>query len=260
MNVVRKPAAEGNYAVGRRLPISRITWHHIAGDALGAIARFQTPDEQVSADYVIGSDGTIYQCVDEANTAYCDGNADSNARTISIEHAGGIASVPYTDRMYAASIELVKDLIDRYGITDFQRHRDVIDRTAYPGGTACPGELDVERIIEAAQGGDVAEKTTLSTMRILTNGIFGHNGLDGRQNALSGTEDQYLTDNNSVGKELTNDLVEQLFYSGQARQWRDSQDPNSVAGINKRLELLAQSGIGPALLADLRALLSKYKA
>jgi N-acetyl-anhydromuramyl-L-alanine amidase AmpD len=145
-----KPAAQGNFEVGRRRSIDRITFHHIAGDAPGAIARFQTTGVQVSAHYIIGSDGVLYQCVEEKNTAYCDANSDSNARTISIEHAGGIASVPYTEKMYATAIALVRDLIARYGIKDFQRHRDVSDTP-----TACPGQLDVERIVKAAQGGEM---------------------------------------------------------------------------------------------------------
>jgi hypothetical protein len=172
-NVIQRLAASGNYAFGRRLPISRITFHHIAGDAPAAISRFQTAGVQVSAHYVIGSDGTIYQCVDEMNTAYCDGNADSNARTISIEHAGGIASVPYTDAMYAASANLVRYLIGKYGITDFQRHCDVIDKTAYPGGTACPGLLDVDRIIKAAQGGSMAtDALTKEEIVVIYDGFF----------------------------------------------------------------------------------------
>lgn len=154
-DVIQKPAAQGNYASGRKQRISRITFHHIVGDAPGALGRFLTPGVEVSAHYVIGSNGTIYQCVDDNNTAYCDGSSDSNARSISIEHAGGSETVPYTGPMYAASAELVRYLIGKYGISDFQRHRDVIDKSAYPGGTACPGTLDVERILKAAKGEEV---------------------------------------------------------------------------------------------------------
>src|SRR4051794_12941509 len=132
--IIQKPAAIGNYTIGRTQKISRVTFHHIAGDAPAAIARFQRAGEQVSTHYVIGSDGTIYQCVGEGNTAWGDGSAASNARAISIEHAGGIASVPYTEAMYNASAQLVRYLIATYDITDFQRHRDVIDKTVYPGG------------------------------------------------------------------------------------------------------------------------------
>lgn len=153
-----KPAAVGNYEVGRHgYGVTRITFHHIVGDAPGAISRFQTGGVGVSAHYVIGSNGQIYQMVDEANTSYCDGNYDSNLRTISIEHAGGVASVPYTDAMYAASAKLVAYLIKKYPtIIEFKRHRDVIDKTRYPGGTACPGTLNVEGIVATAKGANMA--------------------------------------------------------------------------------------------------------
>ena len=153
-----KPAAAGNFEGGRHgYGITRITFHHIVGDAPGAISRFQTRGVEVSAHYVIGSNGQVYQCVDEGNTAYCDGNYDSNLRTISIEHAGGVAGVPYTEAMYQASIKLVNYLIKKYPtITEFKRHRDVIDKSRYPGGTACPGTLNVERIVTTAKGASMA--------------------------------------------------------------------------------------------------------
>jgi N-acetylmuramoyl-L-alanine amidase len=151
MNAIWKPARTGNYGVGRAQKISRITFHHIVGDALAALDRFQNTDNEVSSTYVIGSDGTLYQCVKEGDTPYSDGNFDSNSRTISIEHAGGIAGVPYTEAMYATSAQLVSSLIDKYGIKDFKRHSEVIDKTYYAGGTACPGRLDVERIINEAK-------------------------------------------------------------------------------------------------------------
>jgi hypothetical protein len=149
-NATWKPAAQGNYRSGRNSQISQITFHHIVGDAPAAIARFQTAGVEVSSTYVIGSDGTLYQCVKESDTPYTDANSASNARSITIEHAGGHANVPYTEAMYRASIALVADLIGRYGITSFKRHREVSDTP-----TACPGTLDVERIVREAKGGDM---------------------------------------------------------------------------------------------------------
>lgn len=149
--VIWRPARGGNYRFGRVNPISRITFHHIVGDAPAALDRFQNSEDEVSSTYVIGSDGTIYQCIYDTDTPYSDGSYDSNTRTISIEHAGGASYIAYTDAMYEASTQLVAWLISAYGINEFYRHRDVIDKTAYPGGTACPGTLDVERIVNAAK-------------------------------------------------------------------------------------------------------------
>lgn len=144
--VIQAAASPKNYGVGRPAPISRITFHHIVGDAPSAVATFQNPNRGASANYVIGSDGRIFQMVADGNTAWCDTNLASNQITISIEHAGGLPSVPYTDAMYEASARLVAWLIQTYGIGDFKRHKQVALKA-----TACPGDLNVERIIARAR-------------------------------------------------------------------------------------------------------------
>jgi hypothetical protein len=80
-------------------------------------------------------------------------------------------------------------------------------------------------------GNGVAEKVTVDTSRILANGVLARNGVAGRGDALDGSNggDSY------IGQDLSNALVQQLFLSDEARQWRDSSDPNSVTGINNRL-------------------------
>jgi len=136
-----------NYGGKRPTRPTHITLHHIVGDAPAALARFRQP-VGVSSTFVIGSDGTIYQVLPIDTIPYTDGNYRSNLRAITIEHAGGHPTVPYTDAMYNASAQLCAWLRQEYGIpeSNILLHRDVIDRTAYPGGTACPGALDTERI------------------------------------------------------------------------------------------------------------------
>lgn len=91
---------------------------------------------------------------------------------------------------------------------------------------------------QPSQGGDMPAKINLDTARILTHGVLARNGLSGRQDALDGSEDGDLTANH-VGQDLTNEYVQGIFLSAEGRQWRDSQDPNSIQGINARL---VQSG------------------
>lgn len=83
-------------------------------------------------------------------------------------------------------------------------------------------------------GNDVPVKINLDTSRILAHGVLARNGVSGRQNALTGSGDADLSTNH-VGKDLTNEYVQGLFLSGEGRQWRDTQDANSVQGINARL-------------------------
>jgi hypothetical protein len=135
-----------NYQTGRAAKIDQITFHHIVGDAPAALTRFRDRSQIVSATYVIASDGTIYQCVAEKDTPYTDANFGSNSRAITIEHAGGTDAVPYTEAMYEASAALCASIRSRYNITRFKRHREVSDVP-----TACPGQLDVERIVNGSQ-------------------------------------------------------------------------------------------------------------
>lgn len=98
---------------------------------------------------------------------------------------------------------------------------------------------------QPTQGGDMPAKINIDTARIMTHGILARNGVSGRGNSLDGSYDPDLVANH-VGQDLTNEYVQRIFLSDEGRQWRDSQDPNSIRGINARL---AQS-------ADLQAQLA----
>jgi N-acetyl-anhydromuramyl-L-alanine amidase AmpD len=121
--------------------VDTIVFHHIVGDAEAAIARFRKPNEQASSTYVIGSDGQVYYVVSKNRVPYTNGSYEWNKRSITIEHAGGLPSVPYTEKMYKASENLVRSLRSQHNIKNFKRHRDI-------SATACPGGLDVERIVK----------------------------------------------------------------------------------------------------------------
>ncbi|MGI8697357.1 MAG: N-acetylmuramoyl-L-alanine amidase, partial [Mycobacteriales bacterium] len=58
------------------------------GPAQNALNTFQDHNSGVSIHYLVGSDGTVYQLLHEADIAYQDGNFSSNEHTIGIEHAG----------------------------------------------------------------------------------------------------------------------------------------------------------------------------
>jgi hypothetical protein len=86
--------------------------------------------------------------------------------------------------------------------------------------------------VNIPQGGNnVGEKITVDTSRILAHGVLARNGVAGRAQALDGGN----VGDAWVGQELTNKFVQDLFLSDEARQWRDSSDPNSINGINNRL-------------------------
>jgi hypothetical protein len=172
---IRASIPASNYTRGRGgKAIDTIVFHHIVGDAGAAIARFRQPGVEVSSTYIIGSDGQVYYTVDEANTPYTNGNYAWNQRSITIEHAGGGGGVPYTEAMYQASINLVRSIMARHRITNIKRHRDIV-------ATACPGGLNVERIVNEAKGGNKVAKIPDADNYYWRYGQKGAERLRGRQ-------------------------------------------------------------------------------
>ncbi len=149
------PLPLSNEAVGRAgHDVKFIVMHHMAGTLPGADARFHNPSSNVSAHFGVSRSGDVVQWVKEADTAYHAGNLTANYESIGIEHED-LAADDYTDAEYAASAQLVQLLCLKLGVPiqsgDFAagvsgvvRHRDIVP-------TACPGTLDVGRIIREAQ-------------------------------------------------------------------------------------------------------------
>lgn len=148
-----------NFMPGRSGTINHITLHVMGGFLAGTDSTFKNPQNQVSATYGIGSDGTIHQYVKESDTAWADGNARSNATGISIEHEGGYPTAQFTDECAEASAQLCADIAKRYGfgrlVHDGTKgnvwlHREI------PGSThtSCPdlavNGIDVDKIINRA--------------------------------------------------------------------------------------------------------------
>lgn len=145
--IVWNGAHHTNFTVGRPGGgrNGQVTKHHIVGSEDSAIAVFKNPSRNGSAHFVVG-DRDITQMVNLKDTAWTDGNWQSNLRTITIEHEGGWTRVngkyaPYTDGMIENAAKLIAWLRDQGYVTHFKLHRDVSTT-----GTVCPGDLPVERI------------------------------------------------------------------------------------------------------------------
>lgn len=142
-NIRWRGAHPNNFTVGRpgASRDGRQSMHHVVGSRESAVVVFNQPTRGASSHFVVGGD-IIDQCVDIANTAWCDGNWESNLRTISVEHEGGWNGTgPYSEEMYEQAANLMAWLRENYGVNRAIRHRDVSLKS-----TACPGGLDVERI------------------------------------------------------------------------------------------------------------------
>lgn len=147
------PCRTGNFTPGREgNPIVLIVDHWTVGAFQSAIDRFTNTNDRLSAHYVISQTGRIAQVVREEDTAHHAGIFDVNLRSIGIEHEASPTLLP-SDALYAASAWLHHKLSLDYGI------RLVVSESVKPHNaivpTACPGTLNLDRIVAEAGGEDM---------------------------------------------------------------------------------------------------------
>lgn len=145
-----------NHTRGRRQPVRYISLHIMAGYLAGTDQTFQRSGG-ASSTYGIGATGLIHQYVDEADTAWADGNGvKGNSQSISIEHEGGISQARNTDQCVAASARLCADIARRYGWTRLVHgenvllHREIYPYTHPACPDKCPNPLRWQEIIAKA--------------------------------------------------------------------------------------------------------------
>jgi N-acetylmuramoyl-L-alanine amidase len=100
-----------------------------------ALKTLTDPARKVSAHYLIGRDGTLYQLVDErrrawhAGVSYWGGNTDLNSASIGIELDNNGAEA-FAEAQIVRLIDLLKDLQARYSIprANFIGHGDIAVR------------------------------------------------------------------------------------------------------------------------------------
>jgi N-acetylmuramoyl-L-alanine amidase len=122
---------------------------------------FANPSSGVSAHYLVGLDGRIAQFVDEGDVARHAGRVreptasvvdepNPNLYTIGIEFedGGDPLAVKRPDAQYAAGARLIVGIAVRWGIPLDREH--VIGHREVFAAKACPGNLDVERLVEEA--------------------------------------------------------------------------------------------------------------
>lgn len=99
-----------------------VVLHYTAMDnAEEALARLSDPQAEVSAHYLIGRDGKLWQMVDEANRAWhagageWHGQTDINSRSIGIE-LDNRGDHPFSEPLMAALEVLLQDILRRRDI------------------------------------------------------------------------------------------------------------------------------------------------
>lgn len=134
----RTVAAHGKYNSRQGASISRIIVHHWAGTQ-GGDSRLVNPNEAVSANYILYSDGTLVGQVPEEYRAWTTGGPgfDNPSITVEIQNSSVGGDWPISDKAYLKLIQLIADLAKRYGwggVTSarVRGHREFV-------ATACPG-------------------------------------------------------------------------------------------------------------------------
>lgn len=116
------------------------------GTLSGADSRFKNSSSYVSAHYGV-SDSTVYQWVKEEHVAWHAGNYPINQRSIGIEH-DATTEHPASEQTYKTSAKLLKQICTRYNIPLDREH---ITGHNKHSATACPGTLDIDKIIKLAK-------------------------------------------------------------------------------------------------------------
>ena len=115
-----------NYSSRAGVAVSAVTVHTIQGSYAGAISWALNCASNVSYHYVVrSSDGQITQMLLEADKGWHVGS--ENPYTIGIEHEGYVDDpVWYTEAMYVASADLVRDITESgYGISPLRTYQGV---------------------------------------------------------------------------------------------------------------------------------------
>ncbi len=157
MTIEQIPANTQNYTIGRGgNRIEKITLHHMAAvwTARRCGESFQNPDRKGSSHYGIGFEGEIAQYVGEENTAWTDGDWQSNQTSVTIECANAVYGAPWplSEATVNSLVWLIVDISRRNGLGALVKGENLTWHQMY-AATACPGEsmlMQMDSIIERA--------------------------------------------------------------------------------------------------------------
>lgn len=108
-----------NCSKPRNHSIDRLTPHHTAGvlSVESALEWFSKTSTQASCNYVVGNDGRIGLCVEEANRPWTSSSRANDNRAITFEVCNSATggNWPVSDKAFDALVNLCTDICKRYG-------------------------------------------------------------------------------------------------------------------------------------------------
>lgn len=151
MTLIDWTSKSKNYTQGREgRKVKYIAIHWVAvGTGESAAKYLLNNANNTSAHYII-EDDKVWLVVHPENTAHAVGDWVKNTESISIEHSA-TPDRPASELTYKTSANLIKDLCGVYGL-------EINDKTIKPhsffSATACPGTIDIRKLIEYASQGN----------------------------------------------------------------------------------------------------------
>ena len=151
-------ASPNNYMRGRGgYKVCKITPHHMAclWSAERCAQSFQVEGRMASANYCIGSDGTIVCNVDEENRAWTSSNYYNDCQSITIEVANETCAPNWTisTKAWNALVNLCVDICKRYGFRlnyTGNANGSLTEHRMF-ASTSCPGPFLHDRMNQLAK-------------------------------------------------------------------------------------------------------------
>lgn len=162
--IITRRSAGDNFHSGREgHAVDMLVVHVTEGDRDSVRSWFGLDRSDVSAHFMVCTDGTIDQFVREDDTAFHAGRVlnptaplvlerrgvNPNLYSIGIEHEGD-GSHELTAPQRAATLELMQDICRRRGIPIDRRH--IVGHHEVFAAKSCPGAISVDRLVAELQG------------------------------------------------------------------------------------------------------------
>ena len=251
----------------RTAKITRITPHHMAGNmGAEACAKYHRDcDRQASANYYIGTDGTIWGGVPEEFRAWTSSSWDNDNQAITIEVANSATggNWPVSDAAFNALVRLCKDICTRYGILLAWTGNASGTLTCHDmfAATNCPGPYlkskfsELVKLVNGTATSKPIDKKSVDVIaKEVINGKWGngndrrnrltaagydYNAVQGKVNALLGQKAASAAPTKKSNDVIAQEVINGKWGNGQDRINRlraAGYDPNAIqALVNKKL-------------------------
>lgn len=254
-------------ANARTSKIKKITPHHMAGNMSARDCAYYhfSGDRQASANYYIGSDGTIWGGVPEEFRAWTSSSWENDNQSITIEVANSSVggNWPISPAAFNSLVKLCKDICQRYGIPLTWTGNASGTLTCHDmfAATNCPGpymKSKFPELVNLVNGSTVVKpsgkKSVDEIAREVINGKWGngddrknrlvaagydYNSVQAKVNALLGQKAAPAAPAKKNNETIAQEVIKGKWGNGQDRINRlrkAGYDPNAIqALVNKKL-------------------------